>query len=417
MSKIRTRPKLYIHEAFLKGFKSIDNLQIKLNKGLNIIIGQNGAGKSNFLEFLYNTISSIYQVPDLTFKSAQLVLKSTNDDEINYQIERTILKKSQLIANEDLYTEPYHQTLKINNELAFDSANDEGISQFNYHNRNIKSLRSIRLIFSKIGYPFILPEYIRYTLPQDLSGVDEPLSTRHFFSDYDFFSESVSDSKLINDILLDLQKILSSEHNEEINEVEHNLHEKIFLESIKKIDADYILNIIKIDEHVISNLTQFTPIKNLRVNENINVFNDDKNLIIENIRLEFFVNDRWLPWSQLSDGTKRLFFIVSEISLNSDGTILIEEPELGVHPHQFDLLMQFLEEQSATKQIIMSTHSPKALDILDATSLDKIFIAKYEQGKGTIITNLNHKQKEKANNYMNEVGFLSDYWLLSDLEE
>ena len=68
-------------------------------------------------------------------------------------------------------------------------------------------------------------------------------------------------------------------------------------------------------------------------------------MLIENIQLDFKIDGRWLPWSQLSDGTKRLFYIIAEVS-NNEALILIEEPELGIHPHQFNLLMDFLKEQA-----------------------------------------------------------------------
>ncbi|MFW0716155.1 AAA family ATPase [Pedobacter sp. N23S346] len=80
MSESDTKHKLHIEEAFLKGFKSIDNLHIKLNPGLNVIIGPNGSGKSNLLEFLNDAIYSMFRVLQYTFKSAELILKSTNSD-------------------------------------------------------------------------------------------------------------------------------------------------------------------------------------------------------------------------------------------------------------------------------------------------------------------------------------------------
>ena len=36
----------------LKGYKSIRDLSVDLKQGLNIIIGANGSGKTNFMEFL-----------------------------------------------------------------------------------------------------------------------------------------------------------------------------------------------------------------------------------------------------------------------------------------------------------------------------------------------------------------------------
>ncbi len=42
----------YISHVHLKGYKSIIDTEVELHPGLNIIIGPNGSGKTNFLEFL-----------------------------------------------------------------------------------------------------------------------------------------------------------------------------------------------------------------------------------------------------------------------------------------------------------------------------------------------------------------------------
>jgi predicted ATPase len=108
--------------------------------------------------------------------------------------------------------------------------------------------------------------------------------------------------------------------------------------------------------------------------------------------------------------------MISEITDQDDGFVLLEEPELGIHPHQFHLIMNFLKEQSETKQIIISTHSPQSLDTLSKEELDNISIAYFDSKKGSKVKKLNTRQKNKAIKYMDEVGFLSDYWMLSDLE-
>ncbi len=122
-----------------------------------------------------------------------------------------------------------------------------------------------------------------------------------------------------------------------------------------------------------------------------------------------------MPWSYLSDGTKRLFYLVSECLTVDEGIILVEEPELGIHPHQLLKVLDFLKEQSRTKQVIISTHSPLALDVLKEDELDRIIIATYE--KGTRFYHLTEEEKIKAKKYMNEVGELSYYWLHSNLEK
>ena len=40
---------MYISNLKISNFRNYDSLELKLNKGLNIIIGNNGQGKTNLL--------------------------------------------------------------------------------------------------------------------------------------------------------------------------------------------------------------------------------------------------------------------------------------------------------------------------------------------------------------------------------
>lgn len=94
---------------------------------------------------------------------------------------------------------------------------------------------------------------------------------------------------------------------------------------------------------------------------------------------------------------------------------MVEEPELGIHPHQLTKILEFLKNESREKQVIISTHSPLVLDVLKEDELDRITIAKYENG--TKFYKLGKQEINKAKKYINEVGELSYYWLHSDLEK
>ena len=100
-----------------------------------------------------------------------------------------------------------------------------------------------------------------------------------------------------------------------------------------------------------------------------------------------------------------------------DKIFLLEEPELGIHPDQLHKLLLFLREQSEKRQIIITTHSPQVLDMLNENELDRITICELDEKKGTQFRNLKKAQIATAKKYMKEVGFLSDYWRYGSLEE
>jgi AAA15 family ATPase/GTPase len=164
-------------------------------------------------------------------------------------------------------------------------------------------------------------------------------------------------------------------------------------------------------------LNRFSPIKNLRLSDSRSFYYGKDFLKINYLLIEFYVNNSWHTWSELSDGTKRIFHIISEINYNN-GIILLEEPENGVHPDQLFLLMDFIKEQSKQKQIIITTHSPEVLNILEKDELDRIIVTRYEEGKGTQMHHLNEKRIKKARAYMSSEGLaLKDFWVHSNLEE
>ena len=186
-------------------------------------------------------------------------------------------------------------------------------------------------------------------------------------------------------------------------------------------------------------LKAYTDIGGVTISPNFNLYpsngKDPQKVDVYNFFLEFFINENWLPYNALSDGSKRLFYIFSEILCHNKfeiiippelsaeygdlksptNIILLEEPELGIHPHQLHLLMQFIKEQSRYKQIIISTHSSQVLDTIGSGELDRIIICEYDGKKGTQLRHLSEKETSKAKNYM-EDAFLSDYRRFSDLE-
>jgi AAA15 family ATPase/GTPase len=381
--------KLFLRTVHLKGFKSIHDVKATLESGLNIFIGRNGSGKSNFLEFLYNSLGRAIINRSVNFKSARLHFLSETQDEITYEFNRRIDRQQTVFEDEDSRIS-YSNKLVINGNPLPDIINLKNGSTV---------LANRRQQLLKAGYRITRPLYLKFGLPTtSLECILAPGRVSIPLDGKDLW-ETPKTLTFLDALFWNIEMSYNDNPDDLLN-----------------LDRDKLFSLLSIQEIVLHNLNLYTPISNVRFNENINLYVNDEIAFIENLRLDFLVNGTWLPWSQLSDGTKRLFYLVTEITANGNGIILIEEPELGIHPRQFAEIMQFLKEQSISKQILMSTHHPEALNHLSPTELDNLQIVSYDNKKGTKIKRLTKSQKNKAMAYMEEVGFLSDFWILSDLE-
>ena len=78
----------------------------------------------------------------------------------------------------------------------------------------------------------------------------------------------------------------------------------------------------------------------------------------------------WFDAKQESDGTLRMAGIITALRQRPTPTVVcIEEPELTIHPGAFGLLMDFVRETAASTQVVLTSHSPDLLDLVDADSL------------------------------------------------
>ena len=101
------------------------------------------------------------------------------------------------------------------------------------------------------------------------------------------------------------------------------------------------------------------------------------------------VSLRWQPrWAGktmgahlTSDGSLRLFALITLLNLPPEmlpDIILLDEPELGLHPAAVDLLGGMIRSLSAQKQVIVATQSPQ---LVDEFNLEEIFVFDIEDGR------------------------------------
>ena len=367
----------YIKNVKLKGYKSIKDLEIDLLPGLNIIIGPNGSGKSNFLEL-------VEKILDLEYDEKQV---SKIDAEL------TIINKK------------FHSFLPVGTTSI----------QWNKGGKNLippKTADHFELlnIIEKGKHNFFLK--VNFLLPEKIKALEDNCSLSILLNESDFGFMSFMTEKPIGNnlyfLFIHLYNSVYSNYNK-VNKI---------LESGKD-DDNFFKNEFENDKKIIeiqNNLKLYTPISAIRISDGFSIKSNKVDEINVNyLRLEFLINGEWLDWQQLSDGTKRLFYIVAEITAHEDKIILLEEPEIGVHPTQLFSLMNFLISQAKHKQIIISTHSPQVLNTLASYQLQSIIVAEMTD-KGTKMRHLTEKQIKKAKNYMATELSLGDYWLHSDLE-
>jgi AAA15 family ATPase/GTPase len=367
----------YIGRCQLSGYKSIKNVSCEFNKGLNIIIGNNGSGKTNLLEFIYKVLKRDYSKLDLFDAKISIISKS---DIYRWH--------SEGIIPVNRVSEPGIQKIEINEP-------EKDIEVY---------VEFIRFSLPK-EIPILSSEFNpKYNLDKGrllINGAQEFMPFVFQFWLPSFFSSFLYGKKTRELKEADLYQALSDEI---LNG---------FLSTIR------------------SQLILYTPIENVRFSDAIRITTiDASTLEFRNIVFEYQINQQWFSWDALSDGTKRLICLIFmmqgvEIEYSQDNKkgkiesyplIFIEEPELGIHPHQLHLLMTLLKEKAEKQQIIITTHSPQVLDVLAEDKLDCVFITDIDFEKGTTIRKLTEKETEKAKLYLKDEGMLSDYWRFSDFQ-
>ena len=90
-----------------------------------------------------------------------------------------------------------------------------------------------------------------------------------------------------------------------------------------------------------------------------------------------------IPASSMSSGTLRfLAFLAALYSPEAPALVCFEEPENNIHPRALELLVDILQNSSGKRQVIISTHSPYLLNLIEP---DSVFVFDKKQA-GTTIT-------------------------------
>jgi len=123
------------------------------------------------------------------------------------------------------------------------------------------------------------------------------------------------------------------------------------------------------------------------------------------VRLEWREKDSDYPFMayHLSDGTLR-FMCLATLLLqpNPPSTILIDEPELGLHPYAITVLASLFRVATVKTQLIVSTQS---VPLVNQLQLEDILVVDRTDGQSTF----RHLQPEEMADWIDDYG-LGDLW-------
>jgi predicted ATPase len=311
-----------ISRLVIRGYKSIVECDLALSR-LNVLIGANGAGKSNFIGFF----RLINRILDQQLQTA--VGQAGGPDTLLYFGRK---KTEELRAELYFGNNGYRFTLKptldnrmmFSNEALWWNLHGDWRPQSGHFETYVEKHKSTSI------YDFVVPSMRSWRL-------------YHF--------HDTSSSALV-------KQIHNINDNEFLREDGRNL--AAFLLRLKNHHEEYYQRIVK----TIGLVAPFFGNFHLRPTV------DNK----EKIQLEWTEQGQDEPFncSALSDGTLR-FICLATVLLQPEQympkTVLIDEPELGLHPFAINVLAGLIKSAAQEHQLIISTQSVELVNEFEADDL------------------------------------------------
>jgi predicted ATPase len=309
----------------IKGFKSIASVTLPL-KAINVVIGPNGSGKSNFIG-VFSFLHAIREghLKDYVAKAggAERILhfgsKTTNLIEVHVSFEQEVNKyeiKLGFTGNDQLY--PSSEFVYYWNKAKFpDGAYGRSLPPRAGGEAGISELKSENIAKHVRDH---LDRWRLYHFHD--TSTSSPMKKTSDLNDNHYFRSDGSN-------LASFLYYLREKHQTNYNMIRQTVQQ------VAPFFDDFQLEIAK--------------------------------LIPGKIILEWKHrnSDAYFDASSFSDGTLR-FIALAVLFLQPDeckpSVILVDEPELGLHPYAITMLASLVKQASVKTQVILSTQSPFLLD-------------------------------------------------------
>ena len=327
----------------IKGFKSIRSLVDLELTNLNVLIGSNGAGKSNFIEFFR-------------------LLRSICEDSLSDFIR-----------------------------------NGGGISDFLFNGRKTTKQLEFEMLFGKRGYHFNIVPTVKEqcTISGEARYFKDGISGWWPLGDSSDGTSllvkeaksNIHDSKYSKPVY---ESIMSWQiyHFHDISSTAGMRHAEIvqdkkYLRPDGSNIAPYLLGLKKGKTSVYNEIVDVIRL--------VIPFFDDLDLEPEDFGEKKKVALTWLQKSStypkqpyhFSDGSIRFICLATALlQPEPPETIIIDEPELGLHPSAISILAELIQSSAKRTQLIVATQSPT---LIDNFAVENIIVVNRKNGESTFL--------------------------------
>lgn len=340
-----------LQEVTIKGYKSISfNYPVTLELGnVNILLGANGAGKSNIISFFRMLSYMMSRSFEMYVEMA-----GTANSLLNFGAKKTPAMSAELKFADENSVDTYQFTLsKASPDRLI--ITEENIS---WHRKGEDKL--FHLNFE--------PNFKESSLVDSTNKAAKVIYKMLSFCKVYQFHDSSEEGPLRQPCPVETSNYLQSHGN--------NLASFLFL-----LKNNYEHSYKKIIDYVSDVIPQFQDFYLEPVGNNISLRWKD------NSATDYVFNAY-----QLSDGSIR-FIALATLLLQPAETmpsvIIIDEPELGLHPYAISQLAEMIKEAAIHSQVIIASQSK---DLVDYFDIDNVSIVEMnEKNKSTTITKLNEQ--------------------------
>ena len=343
---------LRLNNIELKGYKSVNGngQTIPINDDITVLIGANGVGKSNivsFFQLLNYAMSGSLQnyIGENGFADAFLYYGSKNTDCIKAKLrfsdeesENEYAFRLAFAAGDSLiYTEETISFKKKGRGKPFKLTLDAGKKESQLYEAKDSRYRETVQVFINL------------------------LKNCRYFQ----FHDTTKEAKIRKNGYVGDNKFLRSNAG--------NLAAFLYGIKFQEGGEPYYQRIIRYIQQVMPQFGDFIMEPSLTDNNYISLDWREKN------------NDHVFGVNQISDGTLR-FMALTTLLLQPPKTlpslIVIDEPELGLHPTAISILAGMIKKAAENTQVVIATQSPR---LLDEFSADKVVVVERDAKQRTSV--------------------------------